>query len=60
MDNLLSVAFEAHNVEKNHHRHYRVTVGRDPARRLDGRHLLWAAPGRPVGRFAMRLPMKKR
>ena len=29
MDNLLTVAFEAHNDEKNHHRHYRVTVGRD-------------------------------
>jgi predicted DNA-binding WGR domain protein len=29
MDNLLTVAFEAHNAEKNHHRHYRVTVGRD-------------------------------
>jgi len=22
-------AIEAHNIEKNHHRHYRVTVGRD-------------------------------
>jgi predicted DNA-binding WGR domain protein len=29
MDNLLTVAFEAHNAEKNHHRHYAVTVGRD-------------------------------
>lgn len=29
MDNLLTVAFEAHNTERNHHRHYRVTVGRD-------------------------------
>ncbi len=29
MDNLLSVAFEAHNDGKNHHRRYQVTVGRD-------------------------------
>ncbi len=29
MDNLLTVAFEAHNPEGNHHRHYAVTVGRD-------------------------------
>src|SRR4051794_41700324 len=29
MDNLLTVAFEAHNNEANHHRHYAVTVGRD-------------------------------
>lgn len=30
MDNLLTVAFEAHNPEKNHHCRYQVTVGRDP------------------------------
>ena len=29
MDNLLTVAFEAHNAEKNHHRRYQVTLGRD-------------------------------
>ena len=29
MDNLLTVAFEAHHPEKNHHRRYQVTVGRD-------------------------------
>ncbi|HZW30765.1 MAG TPA: WGR domain-containing protein [Isosphaeraceae bacterium] len=29
MNNLLTVAFEAHNSEKNHHRRYQVTVGRD-------------------------------
>src|SRR4051812_45278587 len=29
MENLLTVAFEAHNAEKNHHRRYQVTVGRD-------------------------------
>src|SRR3954467_5587087 len=29
MDNLLTVAFEAHNAGRNHHRHYQVTVGRD-------------------------------
>ncbi len=29
MDNLLTVAFEAHHPEKNHHRCYQVTVGRD-------------------------------
>jgi predicted DNA-binding WGR domain protein len=29
MDNLLTVAFEAHHAEKNHHRRYQVTVGRD-------------------------------
>jgi hypothetical protein len=29
MDNLLSVAFEAHHQEKNHHQRYEVTIGRD-------------------------------
>jgi hypothetical protein len=29
MDNLLTVAFEAHHGYKNHHRRYEVTVGRD-------------------------------
>jgi len=29
MENLLKVSFEAHNDEKNHHRRYEVTVGRD-------------------------------
>jgi predicted DNA-binding WGR domain protein len=29
MDNLLTVAFEAHNSELNHHRNYQLTVGRD-------------------------------
>jgi hypothetical protein len=29
MDNLLSIALEAHNAAKNHHRHHAVTVGRD-------------------------------
>jgi predicted DNA-binding WGR domain protein len=29
MDNLLTVAFEAHNAEKNHHRRYQITIGRD-------------------------------
>jgi len=29
MDNLLTVAFEAHNQEENHHRRYQITVGRD-------------------------------
>lgn len=29
MDNLLTVAFEAHHAEKNHHRRYQVTVGRE-------------------------------
>lgn len=29
MDNLLSVTFEAHHAELNHHRRYQVTVGRD-------------------------------
>lgn len=29
MDNLLSVTFEAHNVERNHHRRYEIRVGRD-------------------------------
>jgi len=29
MDNLLTVAFEAHSQEKNHHRRYQITVGRD-------------------------------
>ena len=53
MDNLLTVAFEAHNAEKNHHRRYQVTVGRDL---LDD----WtvpsatAAPARAGGNCAMR------
>jgi hypothetical protein len=29
MDNLLTVAFEAHSREENHHRRYQITVGRD-------------------------------
>jgi predicted DNA-binding WGR domain protein len=29
MDNLLTIAFEAHSAEKNHHRRYQVTIGRD-------------------------------
>jgi predicted DNA-binding WGR domain protein len=29
MDNLLSVAFQAHHDANNHHRHYAVTLGRD-------------------------------
>ncbi len=29
MDNLLSVAFEAHHPEKNHHRRYELVIGRD-------------------------------
>ena len=29
MENLLSLAFEAHNAEKNHHRRYELTIGRD-------------------------------
>jgi hypothetical protein len=29
MDNLLTVGFEAHHVERNFHRRYQITVGRD-------------------------------
>jgi predicted DNA-binding WGR domain protein len=29
MENLLTVAFEAHHAENNHHRRYEVTIGRD-------------------------------
>lgn len=29
MDNLLTVAFEAHNAERNHHRRYEVVLGQD-------------------------------
>lgn len=29
MDNLLNIAFEAHHAERNHHRRYEITVGRD-------------------------------
>ncbi len=29
MHNLLTVAFEAHHAERNHHRRYQITVGRD-------------------------------
>jgi hypothetical protein len=29
MDNLLTVAFEAHNSDSNHHRRYEIRIGRD-------------------------------
>jgi hypothetical protein len=29
MENLLSIAFEAHHQEKNHHRRYEIVIGRD-------------------------------
>jgi predicted DNA-binding WGR domain protein len=29
MDNLLTLAFEAHHAERNHHRRYEVRIGRD-------------------------------
>lgn len=29
MDNLLTIALEAHNAARNHHRRYEITVGRD-------------------------------
>jgi len=29
MENLLTVAFEAHHKERNHHRYYEVAIGRD-------------------------------
>ena len=29
MDNLLTLAFEAHNAEKNHHRRYELAIGKD-------------------------------
>ncbi len=29
MDNLLTVTFEAHNDERNHHRRYSIRIGRD-------------------------------
>jgi predicted DNA-binding WGR domain protein len=29
MDNLLTIAFEAHHAGKNHHRRYEVRIGRD-------------------------------
>lgn len=29
MDNLLTISFEAHHAENNHHRRYEVSVGRD-------------------------------
>ncbi len=29
MQNLLTVAFEAHHAERNHHRRYQITIGRD-------------------------------
>ncbi len=29
MENLLSLRFEAHNADKNHHRRYELTIGRD-------------------------------
>lgn len=29
MDNLLTVSFEAHNTDRNHHRRYEIRLGRD-------------------------------
>lgn len=29
MDNLLTASFEAHNPDRNHHRHYEIRLGRD-------------------------------
>ena len=29
MDSLITLAFEAHHAERNHHRHYEVRIGRD-------------------------------
>ena len=29
MDNLMNVAFKAHNAERKHHRRYEITIGRD-------------------------------
>lgn len=29
MDNLLTIAFEAHSHERNHHRRYAIVIGRD-------------------------------
>ncbi len=29
MDNLLTIVLEAHHRQRNHHRSYRITVGRD-------------------------------
>lgn len=29
MDNLMTLAFEAHNAELNHHRRYEISIGRD-------------------------------
>ncbi len=29
MDNLLTVSFQAHNAERNHHRRYEIRLGRD-------------------------------
>jgi predicted DNA-binding WGR domain protein len=29
MDNLMTLAFEAHHAGRNHHRHYEVRIGRD-------------------------------
>jgi predicted DNA-binding WGR domain protein len=71
MDNLLSVAFEAHNSEKNHHRRYEVVIGRDL---LDdwtvairygrtgqgGRELHHAAPDAAVIRAIVRDRLRRR
>ena len=51
MDNLLTVAFEAHNAEKNHHRRYAGHPRPRFARRLDGCHPLRPhRPGRETAR----------
>ena len=71
MDNLLSIALEAHNAERNHHRHYQVTVGRDL---LDawtvaivygrtgqaGRELRYAAPDADAMRAVVRDRLRRR
>ena len=71
MDNLFSIAFEAHHSERNHHRHYAVTLGRDL---LDhwtvairygrtgqaGRELRYAAPEPEMIRAIIRDRLRRR
>ena len=71
MDNLLTVAFEAHNPEKNHHRRYQITIGRDllddwtvsiryGRTGQDGQHKRFASPKAEEMRAVIRERLRRR
>lgn len=72
MDNLLALSFEAHNAEKNHHRRYEMTLGRDlfgcwtvsirygRTGRSGGRELHYTAPEAEEMRAILRDRLRRR